>query len=150
MRPAQAYATSLDDAYIALLAIEKTSGAFDRFTDYDVDVVHGGQIYAAHPFQVTLPDATESAPPMARLRFDNVPRHLVPDLRLIRSPLAVTLKIVLASDPGTVEIGPLDFEIRDARWTGTAIECDLTYEPILAMAVPAGTFSPADFPGLFK
>jgi hypothetical protein len=149
VRTSRAYRTELDDAYVGLLEIATTTNGTIRLTDYDVDVVSDGLTYTPEPFQVTLPDSTEDAPPQARLIVDNVNRVLIEALRTMSGTIPITLKVVLASDPDTIEIGPFDFSIRGARW-GATVECDLAYEPILSMAVPADVFGPADFPGLFR
>jgi hypothetical protein len=126
MRTSRAYATELEDGF-----------------------THGGNVYIPEPFKIVLPNSSEDSPPIARLTLDNVTRTLVESIREIEGPIQLELVVVLAGSPDVVEIGPLDFEVRQVRW-GATLECDLTYEPILARAVPAEVFRPGSFPGLFR
>jgi hypothetical protein len=146
---AKVYDTELDDNYIALFTLSG-DGTTIRVTDWDEDVTSGGIRYRTEAFAVTLPSATDDAPPRARIRIDNASLAFVQAIRTINEALTATLSIVPASDPNQIDLGPLEFECRLARYDGAAIELDLTYEPIQDQAVPHHLFTPASFPGLFR
>lgn len=149
MNRARLYATELDDAYIALLTL-RGDGTTVRVTDWDADVVSGGRTFKSQAFAVTLPASGDDSPPRARIRIDNATLMFVEAIRSVNEVLAATLSIVPASAPDQIDFGPLDFECRVARYDGAVAELDLTYEPILDMAVPHHLFTPGNFPGLFR
>ena len=143
------YATELDDGYIALFTLSG-EGTTIRVTDWDVNVTSGGHSYMAEAFAVLLPASGDESPPRANIRIDNASLTFVAAIRSVNEVLQATLSIVAASDPNAVELGPLDFECRVARYDGGTAELELTYEPILDIAVPYYLFSPGWFPGLFR
>ncbi|WP_298618664.1 hypothetical protein [uncultured Zoogloea sp.] len=149
MDRARLYATEIDDAYIALFTL-RGDGTTVRVTDWDADVVSRGITYRAQAFAVTLPEASDASPPRARIRIDNASLMFVEAIRSVNEVLTATLAIVPVSDPDQVDLGPFDFECRVARYDGAVVEMDLTYEPILDMAVPHHLFTPGNFPGLFR
>jgi len=115
-----------------------------------VDTIHLAETYQTFPFRITLPLNTADGPPEMRLEIDNVDRRIIETLRVISGPPTVDLKIVRGSAPDTVEFQALGFVLRDVnadalRVTGRLERRDFTNEPF-----PAGRFTPALFPGLFK
>jgi hypothetical protein len=121
-----------------------------RFVNNLTDIVSRGQTYLGGPFELVLPDEVdEDQPPRVSISIDNVDRTIVEALRSISGAPAITLEIILASSPDTVEAGPFDFTLRDATGDAVAVTGTLAFEDLLSEPYPAGTFSPANFPGLF-
>ena len=143
------YATELADGYAALLTLSYTGGTI-RVTDWGDDLVSDGQTYRAQAFAVTLPSLGDEAPPRARIRVDNASLEFVVAIRSVSEVLDAELSIVAASAPNTIEIGPYSFECRVGRYDAGTVELDLTYEPLLDLAVPHHLFGPGWFPGLFR
>lgn len=109
------------------------------------------QTYYAYPFSIQLPDEKEDRPPEVSIILDNVDKRLVDFLRTpARGSPTVTLTIVLESSPTTIEAGPFEFTLRSVEWNRLTIRGVLSYEQILDEPYPAGTFNPAEFPGLFQ
>lgn len=145
------YASETSEGLIALLTIIPDQGDTARLSDDQVDTTHDGQIYEAVPFILTLPDSTEDRPPVGRIEISNVSRKLMEAIRAPASTAPVAeIRVVLLSDPESLEIGPLEFEIRDVRWDSGTVTADLVVEPILKRAVPHLRFTPGQFPGLFR
>lgn len=149
MRRDKAYQTELADAYICLFVFTHPElVAPILLTDAGEDVVVGADTYRHVPLRVALPDMSDESPPAGRLVLDNVSRELIAEIRTISTPLTCELSVVLASAPGTVELGPFDFEVRNIQWGALTLTADLVHEPILGVAVPCDTFNAAQFPGL--
>lgn len=112
--------------------------------------VHLGADYHFLPFDITLPDELEDRPPTARLSVDNVDRQIVQAVRSVSSgPIDVELRIVLASDPDTIEVGPMSFKARNVEYDESRVSATLAFEDVLSEPFPAQLITPNNFPGLF-
>lgn len=138
------------EAFLILLTIDHAD--LDepiRVTSDAVDTVSRGETYIRFPFAVTLPDDRDDQMVRAQLTIDNVDRRIVNTLRSISGPPTVTLEVVLGSDPNTVEAGPFEFTLRNARYNALTVAGDLVFEDILNEPIPGDAFTPGNFPGLF-
>ena len=121
-----------------------------RYVDNTADVTSNGDVYTAFPFVIYSPPAdTDDYLPSVRLTIDNIDRVIIAELRSIDSAPTVDVSIVLASDPDTIECGPLQFTLKSISYDAQTITAELSYENILNEPFPAGTFTPTDFAGLF-
>ena len=144
------FAGETGEAFILLLTISHAQLAAPiRVAHNSQDVTSRGNVFAAYPFQIDLPAQDPERPPRVRLAIDNVDLAIVRSLRSISSPPAVTLEVVLASAPDTVEAGPFAMTLAGATYDANAIEGDLAFEDVLNEAFPGDRFTPANFPGLF-
>lgn len=142
------YAAQSDEAWLQLVTIDHESiGAPIRLVCNTENVISRGETYQAFPFAINLP-ATDQM--QVDLVVDNVTLELVDEVRSIDTPLTITLEVVLASAPDTVEAGPFSFESRSAEYDVRQMRLTLAYEPILNLPFPAYTYTPLDYPGLFQ
>lgn len=123
-----------------------------RLSETADDVVYGltsrGNQYIFLPFELTLPNDDDSDPG-CQLTMHDVTRSLMPTLRTLTGPPSVTIELVLASSPGTVEASFTGFQLgavsyTDSTITGQFVVASLAHEPF-----PCHTFTPSYFPGLF-
>jgi hypothetical protein len=119
-----------------------------RVVNNTEDVTSRGETFVAFPFDLTLPDQREDAPPRARIVIDNVSREISQSVRSITSAPSVTLEIIRAAAPDTVEASWPFFSLRNVKWDINQISGDLTVEDFTSEPYPAGIFSPASFPGV--
>lgn len=144
------HAAETAEAFLLLLTLGHEDLATPlRVSSDAVDTVSRGQTFAAYPFALILPDDRDGQPPRARLAIDNVDRQIVRAARRLPSALAVTLDIVRAADPDTVEAQFVDFKLTNIAYDAGRVEGDLTVEDFTAEPFPAATFAPGLFPGLF-
>ena len=138
------------EIFIVLLTISHEELEEPLYFSLDaVNTVSRGNPYLALPFNLTPPEESQDRPPAAKLSLDNIDRQLVALLRSISTPLTVKFEVVLVSAPDTVEAVWDGFELRNVTYNALTIQGDLTLESFLQEPFPAGTFSPAYFPGLF-
>jgi hypothetical protein len=143
-------AQETDEGFVVLLTLEHEALSEPvRVAQWDVDVVSAGETYIAFPFRLELPDDTEEATPRARLELDNVDRRIVEAVRLMSSPARVTIRVVLWSDPDSVEVEQSGFVLRNVDYDALTVRGDLYLEHYEDEPYPAGIFSPGGFPGLF-
>lgn len=113
-----------------------------------------GEEFVTYPFEISLPDDQDSGPPRARLAIDNVSREIAQSVREIASPVSVTIAVVRAVEgtdgwTGAVELSFPNFLLRDVKWDALQVSGDLQVEDLTREPYPAGSFTPASFPGLF-
>ena len=108
-----------------------------------------GNQYLFLPIRFTMPDDKTGSPPIVQLEMDNVNAEMIDILRSINSPLTVSLELVLASDPDTVEISFPSFQMADISVTEGQIVASLNVDALFNEPYPAYQMTPGTFPGLF-
>ena len=121
-----------------------------RFVDNLTDIVSNGDTYTAFPFRAVLPADVDNELPQLDLIVDNVTRELVDEVRSIATPATVSIDVVIADDPYTIEAGPFLMEVVTAVYTATEMKLTLTGERLLNEPYPVGLFTPLLFPLLFN
>jgi hypothetical protein len=106
-------------------------------------------VFTAFNFDIKLPDEQEGSIPIAELTIDNVDRQIVEAIRELSSAPEIKLYIVLADDPDTVEIGPIELMLRNARYDASTVTGELYDDFVLDEPWPAGRCTPKTTPGLF-
>lgn len=145
-----AFDQDTDEVWLVLVTIDHDDLTQPiRVVNNTEDITSNGDSYVGFPFDINLPDAREDAPPRARLVIDNVSREIAQAVRTISSPPVVTIQVIRAADPDTVEISWSSFKLRNVKWDVGRVSGDLTLEDFTSEPYPAGIFSPASFPGLF-
>lgn len=120
-----------------------------RVTSDSIVTTSGGNTYNPFPFTVALPGERGDRLAGAQLIIDNVDRSIVTALRQIGSAPTVTISVVLASSPDTVEAGPFVYTLKNAKYNALTVEGDLAFEDILNEAFPGYSFVPTSHPGLY-
>lgn len=120
-----------------------------RVTSDSVNTVSRGDVFVAYPFDLSLPEDSEALTATAHLSIDNVDRMIVAALRGLQDSPAVTVEIVRAAAPDTVEAVFPDFRLSEIQYDAARVTGILTIEDFTAEPYPAGVFAPAGFPGLF-
>lgn len=106
--------------------------------------------YVQLPFQLTLQEQTENLLARAKLTIDNIDRSIITAIRTAtNNPPIVTISIVLASDPDTVEISIPNLRLNNIKATASTVEGELQPQIIQGEQFPIDTFNQADFPGVF-
>ena len=144
-----AFRPETEEIYLALLTL-----AHDDIQDINVvnntqDITSNSVLYVGFPFDITLPNSTGDAPPRAKLVIDGVSREIATQIRLITSPITVTISVIRAADPDTIERTFPEFKLRNVKWDFLKVQGDLVIENMMTEAFPAGEFTPANFPGGF-
>lgn len=98
---------------------------------------------------ITLPDEVDKAPPASKLIVANVTRDLIPLARSISTPAQVKIEVVLASALNTVEMVFPAMDMTNLSADAARLTFDLTMDALATEPYPAGSFSPASFPGLY-
>ena len=144
-------ANETEKVFLVLLDIEHEDlvGPI-RLVDNTVDIVSETNTYTAFPFTARMPNDDEDREPTAELVVANVTREIIDELRSISSPLNITMKVVLADSPSVIEWGPVEMDVHSAMYDADAIVLQLGMQAMTREPFPYWSFTPANFPGLFK
>lgn len=144
------FAQETGEVFLALLTISHPELLQPlRFVNNTQAIVSRGQNYTAWPFEIVLPGDQEAKPPVMTLKIDNVDREIVKTIRALTTPPTITLEIILASQPDTVEASFTGFTLRNTNYDALVVEGELRLEETISEPFPAGTFNPNTTPGLF-
>jgi hypothetical protein len=144
------FAQETDEVFLPLLTITHASLTTPiRVVHNPQNITSRGNLFVGYPFDMELPPADPDQPPRLRLTIDNIDRDIVASLRTLSTPPGVTLEVVLAATPDTVEAGPYVMTLTGVDYDALTITGDLAAEDVLAEPYPGDAFTPAKFPGLF-
>lgn len=148
---AAVFAQQTGEVFVLLLELEHPQfSEIVRVSSDNLPTISGGYTFSPFPFEITLPDESEEAPPRVTLKIDNVDRRITQEIRRVYGdPVTVRLRVVLASSPDTIEAGPFEFSLREIEYDSRSISGVLMFEDLLNESFPADSFTPARFPGLF-
>lgn len=145
-----ALAQQTEQVFLACLTIEHDDLADAiRVVNNNEAVERTGGTYLAFPFEAVLPDDQGDQLPQLQIRIDNVSREVMAAIRALETPPTITLEIILASSPNTVESGPFELSVLEIGYDVTTIQATCGYEDMLNEPFPRDTFNPKNFPALF-
>ena len=139
-----------DEVVLMLLTIEEaTLPAPLRFVNNTVDITSNSEVYTAFPFMVELPEETGQAPQPVRITIDGVDQTIVAAIRSAQDQPDITLQVILADSPDTVEAGPFVFKLDNVSYTGLTVTGSISYAGIDSSRSSNYKFTPHFFPDLF-
>ncbi len=144
-----AYLQETDDVFLVLLTITHDDITPIRVVNNNENITSDSNLFIAYPFEITLPDSTGDGTPSAQLVIDNVSREIAESIRSITTAPKVTISVIRAADPDTIEITFAPFTLRNVKWDIMKVSGDLSMEEIAIEPFPIGQFTPAQFQGLF-
>lgn len=109
-----------------------------------------GYVYTAFPFDLILPQDDGDTLPQVIISLSNVDLSLVDEIRSLTGSLDVTLEIILASSPDTVEMSIDGMKTISIQYDAQKIEATCQVEDTLNLVFPNETYLPFNFPGLFQ
>ena len=145
------FAANTTEVALAILEIEHSDISTIRVVNNTEDVTSNGDVYTAFPFYIELPDDDEEQLARVTLQIDNVDRTIVTAVRSMSNSeqATVTLSIILASDPDTVEAGPFEFKLKNVNYDAFSVYGELAYEDILNERFPKDSMTPQTCTGMF-
>lgn len=154
--PSAAYTTAsnseLPTITIVYLVTVTAGATVLRMCTDAVDFVSRGETYRATgtAMRAQLYDDREDRPPRARIRFENLTGFLLEGLRNL-DPMEdtnVTIEMVTSDEPDTVQDAWIEAVLRDVTYNSMELEGEVSADNVLAVAAPAMSYDPANFPAL--
>lgn len=144
------FAQQTAEVFLVCLTITHPDITTLRLVNNTQPVVRAAGTYQPYPMQLILPAQRDDQLPQVDIVIDNVDREVLRQIRTVSGVPKVTMEVILASSPDTVEAGPFDFSLKQAGYDVLAITGTLGYEDdILNQRVPAMEYTPTNSPGLF-
>lgn len=145
------YAQETGTIFFVLVSLTHPSlGSPFALTSDAAPTVSNGVTYQPFPFEIALPDDDPEKIQSATLAVDNIDRSIVAAVRGFGTiPATVSIQIVTATTPDTVEmeVGPLT--LRDVTYDAFTVQGTLRFEEILNEPYPGDLVTPATSPGVF-
>jgi len=142
-------AETTDEVWLPLVTISHADLSSPiRVVANNENITSRGNTFIGYPFEIELPSQNDQSPGEARLRIDNVDASIVAAIRTITGPPTVTIEVILASAPNTVEIALPAMTMRDVSYDAATVEGTLRFEDITVEPV-AALITPQRFPGLY-
>ena len=147
----EAFLPDSDEVYLILITIEHDDiSPSIRVVNNNENITSNGNLFTQFAFDMELPDSREGTLSRARISIDGVSREISEAIRSITTPAQVTLQVIRASDPDTIERSWAPTTLRNVKWDAGRISGDLVFEEMEIEPFPIWQFSPANAPGLFK
>jgi hypothetical protein len=147
---ADAFKQEGGEVYLVLLEINHASlGTPIRVVNNYADVTSNGNTYSAFPFTINLPSDTDEGSTDVSIAIDNIDRTVVDAVRTVTGPPTVTISVILASAPNSIEAGPYVMTLRNASYDSMTVTGTIAVEDMLNEPYPIDTLTPALFPNMF-
>jgi hypothetical protein len=112
------------------------------------NITSNGNVFLAIPFEIVFPEDSPDAVGEAKLKVDNVDRVMVDTIRSIASPPTITIQVVLASQPDTIEVQLDSLTMRNVEYDAASIRGTLRFEDVATEPITL-TMTPSRFPAMF-
>lgn len=102
------------------------------------------------PISPVLPSSDSETPPAGRFSISNVSQVISPYLLMVSEHYPrITVEVVMASDPDTVNQTWPEFDLTNASIDATSAEVQISMNMVNTEPSPWMRFTPAHFPNLF-
>ena len=145
------FAASTDE--VPLVIVEIDHDDFDapiRCVNNFTDITSGGDVYTAFPFTFRFPPHSSDELPLASITISAIDQTIIQEIRAISTRPTVTVSLILASDPDTIEAGPYEFKLTNVEYDIFQITGGLGYDDFFDEPYPGDKYTPANHPGLWS
>lgn len=144
------YAPETDEVFLLLLTIDEDSLPEPiRVVHNHENITSNGELYVGFFFGIELPEERGDSMSGTRITIDNVDRQIVDAIRRATGRPELTLEVVLASDPDTVEAGPFVFALDNVEADAQTVTGEAVFDELVNRRVPAHKTTPWTNPDAF-
>lgn len=145
---AEMFAQESTDPFLTLVTLSNATFTL-RLVNNSRDILSNGSNFTALPMKIRLPmDDGESAREFV-IEFDNISLELIESLRTVTDEISVTIQLVLASAPDTIQIEHSDLIMRTITYDARKISAKIILDNFLSAEITSERYTPTNFPGLF-
>ena len=146
------YARDTSMVFLVLLEASHSSFTTIRVVNNTQAITSNLEVFVPFPFTVILPPDDEDLTVRAQVQIYDVQQEIIDNLRLVagsREKIAVSLKVIEASDPDTVLQTVSGLTIENVQYEAQSLKLDLSIDNFLTESYPRDSFGPANFPAIF-
>lgn len=154
-------APEIEEVFVLLLTIdhpdltEPIRISSDNKDEFFVDgikvrgTISQGKNFIYYPTQIRLPDDGEEIVSSFTIQIDNINQEVMRAIRQLNTPPTVTIQVITASHPNTVEIELSGFQLTNVDADTFVISANLTLKTFTGEPFPGGQMLPSNFAGVF-
>lgn len=121
------FSSQTSEVFLTLLEIDHdTLTTPFRFVANNENIVSNGNTYYRSAFEYELPEDSSGTVAGMSITICNVDRQIIETIRTVTGTPTIAVSIVLASDPDTIEYGPLSFYLETSTYSALTISATLT------------------------
>ena len=144
------YRNNTERVFIVLLEIAHADLADPiRWTSDGSETSAFGDTFIPFPFQLSLPEETESGWTGSRLQIQNVHRDLVEALRTITTAPTCKIWVVTDDDPDVIEAGPFTMRLKNVGYDAQTLEGEFIGPSQEHEPFPGHSYDIESYPGLY-
>ena len=143
------YGQETGEVWLYLLTIAHPEMSTTYMINNTEQITSRGNVHLPIPFDLSIPKEEDGELPSVDIVIDNIGLSLMESIRSISGQPTITMEIVMASDPDTVEVGPFVFSLKNVDYNAYQIRGQISYESFLVEPFNFRKFSPQDFPSVF-
>lgn len=124
----------------------------EKFEDLGENVygcTSNGQRYLFMPFETVFPRDDKTGNVTANIKFENVDRRIVGQLRSVKKAVSLKIEAVLSNDLDFIELSFDDFKLSNVNYDCFYVNGTISLDYFGLEPFPSGRFIPSMFPGLF-
>ena len=142
-----------DKVWLALFEMSHPDIETIRLVGNHEDITSNGNLYTAGGVEAVIPDDNPSELPKPQLTVfdpDQLLTEAIMSLPAVTSERAtVSISIIMASEPDTIQVGPFDAELTMASLAdGGVVGLTVGWEDLVREGFPSGLVTPTHFNGL--
>lgn len=146
----EAFAEASGEVWLVLLTIAHADLPETlRFVNNNEAITSNGENFIAYPFQFIEPDYGENGAGIGRIRIDNIDREIANTIRTLQTAPTITVQVILASDPNTIERELSGMIMPSASWDALEVSGDISAPRDHDEPGCSWRFTPAASPALF-
>lgn len=145
-------AQQTDEVPLMCITISHSSFAAPYYLVFDTQPLQRAIAeFEPFAFQLTLAPESEDALPQVQMTIDNIDRKILTAIRTIPAGerVSMSMEVVLASQPDTVEVGPVDYKFLSIDFDQAQITGTLGFDDDLLNTTLGQTYTPVNSPGIF-
>ena len=143
-------AQETEEVWLTLLKIDHADMAEPAYlVDNTENITSNGNVHLAFPFKATWPSDESTREPVASLTVSNVDQSLIANVRSIESPPAIEMSAIIASEPDTLQYGPVLMEAKSVSYDQQAITFQLGFDALSGEPLGWVKLSPEFFSGMY-
>lgn len=145
---AQLFAQESGDPFLTLVTLQN-SAFIARLVNNSDDITSRGNQFTAFPMKIRLPVDDGTTTRDVAIDFDNASLELITNLRSVIGNIGITIEMILASDPDTVQVSLDGLLLSNITYNSTKISATIVMDNFLSVAMTSERYTPKNFPGLF-